>query len=188
MAADIADYIKSCHSTCQTTKGSAVASHGEPHTIAPSECPWYCISCDLITGLPTSKGLNAILTVVDRCTKMVHLIPTHDTVSAAEFAELMDQHVISKHGLFGDIITDRDPRFTGLFWRQVCAASSTHQSLTTAWHPQSDGQTERMNRTIEQVLRAHCANQEKEWARVLCMVELQRTTLSTHPPSTLPSS
>ena len=120
---------------------------------------------------------------------MVHLVPTHDTVSAKEFAELMDQHVISKHGVFGDIITDRDPRFTGLFWTQVCAASSTHQSLTTAWHPQSDGQTERMNRTAEQILRAHCANKEKEWAKLLCMVEFAMNNSHSMPlPNIHPSS
>jgi hypothetical protein len=70
-----------------------------------------------------------------------------------------------------DIIHDRDPRFTGHFFKEVCKALGIHQSATSAWHPQSDGQTERMNRTIEQVLRAHAADKNIEWDKTLSMVE-----------------
>jgi len=134
-----------------------------------SETPWTNISVDLITGLPmTTTGHNTILTVVDRTTKMVHLVPTDDTLIAEG---LMQDHVFSKHGLPLDGIHDRDPRFNGNFFREVCQLLGLHQSNTTAYHPQSDGQTERMNRTIEQVLRAHTASYDKEWDKTLSMVE-----------------
>jgi hypothetical protein len=129
------------------------------------------ISVDFITGLSTtSKGHNAILTVVDRCTKMVHLIPTDENVNDPELTQLMHDHVYCKHGLPLDIIHDRDPRFTGQFCTAVCSLLNLHQSPTSVWHPQSDGQTERMNRTVEQVLRAHIQYSE-EWDKTLSMIE-----------------
>ena len=102
---------------------------------------------------------------------MVHLIPTLDTLTAQGFAQLMQDNIFKLHGLPLDIIHDRDPRFTGQFFKQVCEILGIHQSQTSAWHPQSDGQTERMNRTIEQVMRAHSASSEKEWDETLSMVE-----------------
>ena len=169
MTHDIKQYIDSCH---VSTKSTPTATQGLLHPIEVGTIPWHHISVDLITALPnTTKGHNAILTVVDRCTKMVHLIPTHETLTAQGFAQLMQDHIFCKHGLATDIIHDRDPRFTGNFFKQVCKALGLHQSMTSAWHPQSDGQTERMNRTIEQVLRAHTATSEAEWDSLLSMVE-----------------
>ena len=137
-----------------------------------AETPWRTISVDFVTGLPlTTSGYNAILTVVDRCTKMVHLIKCTDTCDSTQFAQLMQDHVYAKHGLPTDIIHDRDPRFTGHFTKAVNEALGLHQSQTSAWHPQSDGQTERMNRTLEQVLRAHTAQYSKEWDETLSLVE-----------------
>jgi hypothetical protein len=102
---------------------------------------------------------------------MVHLVKCTDTLSAAGFKQLMQDHVFSKHGLPADIIHDRDPRFTGHFFKEACRLMGVHQSHTSAYHPQSDGQTERMNRTLEQVLRAHTAQFSEEWDKTLCMVE-----------------
>jgi hypothetical protein len=102
---------------------------------------------------------------------MVHLAPTANTLTAEGFTQLMQDHIFSKHGLPLDIIHDRDPRFNGHFFREVSRLLGLHQSNTTAFHPQSDGQTERMNRTIEQVLRAHSATTTEEWDTSLSMVE-----------------
>ena len=146
--------------------------HGLLHPIETADTPCTNISVDLITGLPlTTKCHSAIITVVDRCTKMVHLIPTTDTVTAEGFAHLMYDYVWSKHGLPTDIKHDRDPRFSGHFFKQICTILGLHQSFTSAWHPQSDGQTGRMNRTIEQVLRAHGADKGQEWDVSLSLVE-----------------
>ena len=170
MAQDITEYVKSCH-TCQITKAAPIATQGDLHPIETAERPWANISVDLITALPmTTSGHDSIITVVDRCTKMVILIPTDITVGAEEFAQLMLDHVFSKHGLPLDIIHDRDPRFTGDFFTSVCSYLNLQQSMTSAWHPQSDGQTERMNRTIGQVLRAHAAESYREWDNSLSLV------------------
>ena len=171
LAKDVTDYVHSCH-TCQVSKSAATQSQGMLHTVEVSTRPWYTISCDFVTALPESvDGYNAICTVVDRCTKMVHLIKCTDSTTAAQFAQLMLDNVFTKHGLPGDILTDRDPRFTGHFWRQMCECLNIHCSFTSAWHPQSDGQTERMNRTIEQVLRAHAADRRGHWSETLSLVE-----------------
>jgi hypothetical protein len=168
---DVKDYIQQCH-VCQTTKPSNAPPQGLLLPPETAEVPWRNISVDLITGLPlTTSGHDSILTVVDRCTKMVHLAKTDVNLTAEGFAQLMQDHVFSKHGLPLDIIHDRDPRFTGHFFTEVCKHLGIHQSMTSAWHPQSDGQTERMNRTIEQVLRAHAADKSLEWDKTLSMVE-----------------
>jgi hypothetical protein len=167
----IADYVKSCH-ICQTTKPAPTQNQGRLTLPSIGMRPWYEISVDLITGLPKAKsGHDAILTIVDRLTKMVHLVKTHSTLDAQGFAQLFKDHVYSKHGLPGDVLSDRDPRFTGHFWREVSGALGQNLSFTSAFHPQSDGQTERMNRTIEQVLRAHAAQYDADWDLNLSMVE-----------------
>ena len=172
MGTAVTDYVAKCH-VCQTIKPSKTSSQGLMHPIEVIQKPWHSISLDLITGLPdTSAGHNAILTVVDRCSKMVRLIPTDETLNAERFAQLMLDNIFTKFTFPLDIIHDRDPRFTGHFFRDVCKILSIHQSMTSAWHPQSDGQTERMNRTIEQCLRAFTAEQpHKEWDQMLSMAE-----------------
>ena len=125
-----------------------------------------------ITGLPlTSSGYDAILTVTDRLTRLVHLIPTTTKCDATMFASLVRDHIISKHGCPGDIVTDRGSIFTGKFWAAVCSALSIHLSRSTAFHPQSDGATETVNKMVEQVLRCHCMTAQEEWSDHLSMVE-----------------
>ena len=171
MAQDITQYVTHCH-VCQTTKAAATAGQGELHPMEATTVPWQNISVDLITALPlTIQGHDSIITVVDRCTKMVILIPTDMTIDAIRFAQKMQDHVYAKQGLPLDIVHDRDPRFIGNFLTTAYKGTGIHQSMTSAWHPESDGQTERMNRTVEQVLRAHSAESPREWDKLLSMVE-----------------
>jgi hypothetical protein len=167
----IAQYVENCH-MCQTAKSAPTVRQGLLQPLAIPERPWWGISTDFITGLPTSAaGYDAILTVVDRLTKMVHLIPTNTTVDAHGFAQLFKDHVIAKHGIPGDIVSDRDPRFTGHFWKEVSKLLDINLSFSTAWHPQSDGSTERVNRMVEQVLRTHTQQRQETWQENLSMVE-----------------
>ena len=155
MKKDVEDYTRKCH-ICQTTKAVSQPPQGELQPLEIPERPWWSISLDFITGLTqTKQGNDAILTVVDRLTKMVHLIPTTTTCSSAQFAKLLRDHVISKHGVPKDIVSDRDPRFTGKFWEEVTKHLNIHRSMSTSFHPQTDGNTERVNRMVEQILRAH---------------------------------
>jgi Integrase zinc binding domain/RNase H-like domain found in reverse transcriptase/Chromo (CHRromatin Organisation MOdifier) domain len=171
MDADVATYVESCH-VCQLTKTRPTANQGYLHPIPASSRPWFTISVDLITGLTkTVSGHDAIITVVCRATRMVHLIKTTTDCDAATFAQLFKEHVIAKHGIPGDIISDRDPRFTGHFWDTVSSILGIHRSLSSAWHPESDGSTERVNRVVEQVLRTHTMVHQDQWDVNLCMVE-----------------
>ncbi len=136
------------------------------------ERPWWAISLDFITGVPmTADGHDAILTVVDRLTRMVHAIPTTTNCDALQFAKLMKRHIFSQHGVHGDIVSDRGSIFTGHFWSAACKHLSVHLSMSTAFHPQSDDSTEIVNKMVEQVLRCYTMLHQKDWDNNLCMAE-----------------
>ena len=103
----------------------------------------------------TKNGHTAILVFVDRLTKMVHLVPTTTDVSAEGTAKLYVDNVFRHHGLQDEFVSDRDVRFTSRFWQQVLSLVGTRQSMSTAFHPQSDGQTERVNTVLEEFLRSY---------------------------------
>ena len=105
---------------------------------------------DFITCLPTTtQGNDAIVVFVDRLSKLVHLQPCKTTITAMEFASVFMWQVFRLHGMPREIVSDRDTRFVSEFWRNVCTMLGVQQSMSTAFHPQSDGQTERANRTLE---------------------------------------
>ena len=136
------------------------------------ERPWSSVSLDFITDLPrTNAGFDAILVVVDRLTKMAHFIPTVTTVDAPGTAELMLREVVRLHGLPQTLVSDRDPRFVSLFWETLFKLMGTKLALSTPYHPQTDGQTERMNRTLEEMLRAYVNGAGDDWDRKLGMAE-----------------
>jgi transposase InsO family protein len=108
---------------------------------------------DFIGPLPnTAGGHNAILVFVDRLTKMTHLVATNTSIDAEGVADLFIATVFRAHGLPKELISDRDTRFTSEFWRAFHAVIQTWLCMSSAYHPQSDGQTERLNRVVEEVL------------------------------------
>jgi hypothetical protein len=128
---------------------------------------------DFVTQLPvTVSGYDAIFVVVDRLTKLARLIPCKTETNAEEMAKLFLDHWYSRgFGLPDDIVSDRDSRFTGRFWQDLCRQLGTKVKLSTAYHPQTDGQTERMNRTMEDMLRHYVGPTLKDWDRHLPLVE-----------------
>ena len=109
---------------------------------------------DLITDLPvTSNGYDSIFVVVDRLSKMTHVEPTTKTVTAEGLAEICTNRIFRYHGVPQSIISDRDTRFTSLFWKKFAAKLGTTLRMSTADHPQTDGQTERVNGVLEDTLR-----------------------------------
>ena len=123
---------------------------------------------DLITQLPTTKsGMDAIFVCVDRLSKMVHLAPTTTTVTAPKLAKIYVNNVFKLHGLSKAIVSDRDPRFTSNFWRAVWRAVmkriGCHQAMSTARQPQTDGQTERANRTLKEMLRSYVNHKQNAY-------------------------
>jgi hypothetical protein len=126
---------------------------------------------DFITGLPESNGKTAILVVVDKLTKFATFIPTTSEVTAETTARLLFQRVFRLFGLPTEIVSDRDPRFTSNFWKALASHYNTRLAMSTARHPQTDGQTEVLNQTLETMLRAYVANDRRSWSSWLGVLE-----------------
>ena len=126
-------------------------------------------------GLPSSavgmQKFNNLLVVVDTLTKQVHLVPTTKDVTAEGVAQLYFDNIYKLHGLPKAIISDRDTKFTGAFWRTLQKMVGTDLMMSTSDHPQTDGQTERMNRTILQILRQFVNTNRSDWAQHIATVE-----------------
>jgi hypothetical protein len=135
--------------------------------------PWQQVSMDLITQLPRSRsGNDAIVVFVDKLTKLVHYAATTTTVSAPQLATIFMREVVRLHGVPESILSDRDPRFTSHFWRAFWQQLGTTLTMSTAYHPQTDGQTERANRTLEEMLRARINFAQDDWDEHLAAAEL----------------
>jgi len=110
--------------------------------------PWGIVSCDFIGPLPESRGFTAIMVVVDRLTKMAHFIPCTANVNAAQTAQMFIKRVFRFHGVPDQIITDRGRQFDSDLMKEMLSALGSSSRLTTAYHPQADGQTERVNQIL----------------------------------------
>ena len=127
---------------------------------------------DLMTDLPvTADGFDSIVVFCCRLTKMLHFVPCAKTVTAPELAQLFIQHVFRTHGLPASIVSDRDPRFTSHFWKTVFTLLGTQLNMSTAFHPQTDGQSERAFRTLQQMLRAFVNPRQNDWSEYLPLLE-----------------
>jgi hypothetical protein len=126
--------------------------------------PFQVIAMDLITQLPPSNGYDAILTIVDHgCTRAAVFLPCKTTITGEEVAQLYLRHIYRWFGLPNKVISDRDPRFTSNFSKALCAALQIQQNISTAFHPQTDGLTERKNQWVEQYLRLFAAPDQTDW-------------------------
>ena len=169
---DVRDYVTSCPS-CIANKASNRRPLGLLQPLPIPERKWEQVTIDLITQLPKSKaGHDAILTCVDKLTKMIHLVPTVTTATSPDVARLFFDNVVRLHGLPSSIVSDRDPRFTSQFWQTIMKLCGTNLRMSTAYHPQSDGQTERANRTIEDMLRSYVNHRHSDWDTHLAAIEI----------------
>jgi transposase InsO family protein len=174
----VADYVDSCD-TCQRNKIPRQPLKVPLKPLPIPEQPWSSISMDWITDLPSVNQLDAILVIVDRFTKLAHFIPTTKSCTAPQVADLFLHHVIRLHGFPRQLITDRDPVFTSIFWQHLLKNCNVRPSLSTAYHPQTDGQTERTIQTLEQYLRQYCDYQQHNWPALLSLAEFAYNN-STH--------
>ena len=168
---DVKTYVKTCPN-CQRNKPTNAKPGGllQPLPI-PSEV-WESVSMDLITQLPTTRnGHDAIVVFVDRLSKMTHFASTHTSVGAEELARLFVATIFRQHGLPTNIVSDRDTRFTSNFWKEIFRLLGTHLYMSTAYHPQTDGQTERMNRVLEETLRHYISPTQDDWDEHLPLIE-----------------
>jgi hypothetical protein len=170
----VKDYVRTCHA-CGRSKPRKHAPYGMLHPEAPPEGPWEDITLDFITDLPPSRFLgqvyDSILVVVDRYTKMAHYVPCRKDITADTLAEVFMRDVCRLHGQPKSITSDRGPILTSKFWSTLCYYLGTRRKLSTAFHPQTDGQTERQNQTLEQYLRTYANFEQDNWARLLCTAE-----------------
>jgi hypothetical protein len=162
-------YIRTCE-ICQRVKPSASSQAPLKSLPIPADC-WRSVSLDFVFGLPKdSKNRTGILVFVDRFSKMVHLAAVPSQVSAKETAHIFLEIVFKHHGLPSELVSDRDPRFTSQFWRSIFDKLGTKLTMSTAAHPETDGQTERVNRVLGDVLRSY-ATSFKHWSDLLPLVE-----------------
>jgi hypothetical protein len=171
MSRDIEKFCRSC-TVCGEVKSYNRAKQGAslPHPVPVGK--WSDVTCDMIVDLPTTaRGNNAILLFVDKCTKMTHAVATSKELNSQEFCFLFNKDVVRLHGAPNRLITDRGSIFFSKFTKNHTARMGCWQCFGTAFHPESDGQSERHNRVAEDVLRCFCSTNQAEWDTYLPMVE-----------------
>ena len=168
---EVRQYVKSCDS-CQRIKASQQAPAGLLQPLPIPQQPWEQVSMDFITQLPRTKaGFDAIVVFVDTFSKMVHFVPTKTTATAPDTARIFFDQIFKLHGLPKSIVSDRDAKFTSRFWQTLFQSMGTKLAMSTAFHPQTDGQTERANRTLEDMLRAFVSYRQDDWDDHLASAE-----------------
>jgi hypothetical protein len=171
MKCDVVHFVAKCLE-CQQVKADHhhLAGLLQPHDVPMSK--WEVISMDFVVGLSlTSHRHNAILVIVDKLTKSAHFIPVRDTYDVTDVARVFVSEVIHLHGIPKKIISDRDSRFTSRFWTSLQSALGTQLNLSTAYHPETDGKTERVNQVMEDMLRMYVMDNQTQWEKYLPLVE-----------------
>lgn len=167
----IQDYCSTCD-TCARAKPVRHSPFGQLNPLPVPSRPWSSISFDHITDLPpTEDGYNAILVVVDRFTKQAHFIAANTQDTATDLARQFIDGIYRLHGLPTDIVSDRGALFTSDFWKALCEILKISPNYSVAYHPQTDGQTERTNQNLETYLRCFISYQQDDWQDYLPLAE-----------------
>ena len=170
MHRSVEEYVKSCD-ICQKVKTETMAPAGLLQPL-PVPCKvWDDISLDFVEGLLMSQGKDAIMVVVDRFSKSAHFLPLTHPFTAKTMADKFVEGVVKLHGMPISIISDRDPIFVSKFWQEFFKLSGTKMKLSSAYHPQTDGQTEVVNRCMEQYLRCFIHQWPHKWTSYLPWAE-----------------
>jgi len=167
---EVKQYVEGCDS-CQRNKNHTEQPAGKLMSNSIPEKPWTYISADFITKLPIAQGYNSILVVVDRLTKMVYFIPTIEKTLAEGLARLFRDNVWKLHGLPESIVLDRGLQFAAGIMQKLNRMLGIESKLSTAFHPQTDGQMERVNQELEQYLRMFIDHRQEQWPGWLGMAE-----------------
>jgi hypothetical protein len=171
MKREIAKYISECD-TCQRVKASHLKVAGTLQPLPIPSWKWEDICMDFIVGLPnTSRHHDYIWVIVDRLTKTAHFLPVHTTHRTEKYAEIYIDQIVRLHGIPRTIVSDRGAPFVARFWEQLQESLGTHVIRSSAYHPQIDGQTERVNQILEDMLRACVLHYGKDWDKCLSLAE-----------------
>lgn len=172
---DVEDFVKQC-CICQKAKSEHVHPAGLLQPLPIPTGIWQDISMDFIEGLPKSDGYSVILVVVDRLSKYAHFFPLKHPFTAGQVAQVVFDNICKLHGLPKSIVSNRDKVFTSTFWKQLFTLMQTKLLLSTAYHPQSDGQTERVNQCLEMYLRCATHDSPTKWKLWLPLAEFWYNT------------
>lgn len=170
LAKQVDDYVAGCD-TCQRVKAFTHAPYGPLEPLKTPDRKWTHISYDFITGLPLCEGKDAILVVVDRFSKGAHFIPCTTQETGESTARLFLDNVWKLHGTPEDAVSDRGTQFNNHFLKRLYELLGIHPSFSTAYHPQSDGQTERVNQILENYLRNYVSHRQDNWVELLPLAE-----------------
>uniref|UniRef100_A0A3Q3A7Q2 Gypsy retrotransposon integrase-like protein 1 n=1 Tax=Kryptolebias marmoratus TaxID=37003 RepID=A0A3Q3A7Q2_KRYMA len=175
LVSDVKEFVSACP-TCARCKSSNQPPAGLLQPLAIPNCPWSHITLDFVTGLPPSQGHTVILTIINRFCKAGHFVPLIKLPSALETAEIITQQVFRLHGIPIDIVSDRGPQFTSQVWQNFCKGLGARVSLTSGYHPQSNGQSERCNQELEVALRCLASDNPSTWSKKLVWIEYAHNT------------
>ncbi|CAA0808162.1 Unknown protein [Striga hermonthica] len=170
MLDDVESYVRTCL-VCQQDKTEKKKEAGLLQPLPIPDKPFQSLSLDFIGGFPKVKGMASVLVIVDRFSKYRIFIAAPGACSADLAAELVFKHVVKYFGMPDDIVSDRDPCFTGRFWTTMFNLMGTELKFSTAYHPQTDGQTERMNQLLEEYLRHYVTASQDNWVELLDMAQ-----------------
>jgi transposase InsO family protein len=172
----VKEVVTACD-TCIRNKASRHAPYGLMKSPATPPHPWKSIALDFVTELPPSRDpvtqleYNSICVITDRTTKYAYMVPCLGTQSASDMAQVFLRTVFANHGTPEEIISDRDTLFTSKFWTTFFAILGVKQKMSTAFHPQTDAQTERINQTMETYLRCYVNYRQNDWVQLLPLAQ-----------------
>ncbi|XP_067230540.1 rhomboid-related protein 3 isoform X1 [Chanodichthys erythropterus] len=176
MASDVRRYVQGCRE-CAISKSPRHLPTGKLNPLPVPERPWSHLGVDFVTDLPESDGHTCILVVVDRFSKACRLIPLEGLPTAMATAELMFNHVFRHYGIPEDIVSDRGPQFVSRVWKAFFSLLGVTVSLSSGYHPQSNGQTERKIQEIGRFLRTFCHGHQNSWNQYLGWAEYAQNSL-----------
>ena len=170
MLENIKQYVAGCKK-CQANKPNW---QSKTNNLYPNEIlqgPWETISIDLIGPLPKSAGYDGILVIVDHFSKMAHYMPINMNITTHGVAKVSWDRVFKDVGIPQKVISDRGPQFVSRFMKELCSQLGIERNPSTAYHPQTNGQTERVNQELEQYLQLYCNYRQNDWAEWLSIAE-----------------
>lgn len=175
MESHIQDWVSNCF-VCQQAKAERVPYPGLLQPLEVPEGAWQVVTLDFFEGLPSSSNHNCILVIVDKFSKYAHFIRLKHPFSALEVAKVYMNEVYKLHGMPQAMISDRNRIFTSQLWKELFKLSRTDLRMSSAYHPQSDGQTERVNQSVEAYLHCFTQSNPSQWSQWLSLAEFRYNT------------
>ena len=172
MRKEVIEYVSSCLA-CATNKPSNQRAAGLLHPLPIPQQRWEQVGIDFVMPLPRTKHeYNGVMTMVDKLTKMVHLAPCTTAITAEGSADIFFREVVRYHGVPKSIVSDRDTRFTSDFWQALWKQMGTNLHMSSSYHPQSNGQTENINKIIKTMLKMYVNSNTDDWDEYLVPIEI----------------